>query len=493
MDTSKIFFLLIVLCVCLLSISVATGGIIGLLNANKSKKKPVLPDESPQQVDPNNPNATPTEGAVKPEQTDPIRELSIEYKQHFQPDLIQRPEFSIPVGLVSGFILDPDFLIYALSRVSKAIFTSKIIVNQVTAPTATHRLANATGDIAVQAGEKAAKEGAQEAIETTVQKGVQKVASQASMGAAGISQALQAARVARGLSVLKGVGSIVLGANPVTALYGAIDIAGLILDLVDPLGYNKVFFNHTLNETRKVIAAEWMTFQASTGLSNPTLASPLDKLSKSKLETDMTRLFQETNEDPENFRDVFALFKTQKFGGGDRFEDLGQLYPFLNRYMMTRPMNAIYKEAMMRLCLHNDGKLVKFSDSHPFECTYKTKAACESSFSWPKLKEGDIYSEWNEQLQVCQIAPMNAGIRSTCETDWFGLKHVPKQDPVTGQTIGLAYNKDRRNCEIDEPYCSAAGITFRKDKFPYGPDCELEKWQAMLELFTSQYLVRAFR
>jgi hypothetical protein len=414
------------------------GGFLGLKSLGK-RKKPKDADP-PEEVGSGHPNNTPTEGAKPPDRgdLDEGRDGLHNYELHHKTNLFQNPKFAMPVGIVSGIVLDPDFILMAYKQIRKLVTGAKS-------------------------------------------------ASKIVVGAAHVSRVVRAARI------VKSIGSVLIGSNPVSIAFTVVMIIGAILDGVDPKGYKNIHFNKDMEKLKKIIWTQFRHQLAISGIPSPVTTSPMNKLGSEETGVQMGEIYDEIYEDPYTMENVFRLFRTKRFND-ERFETQLELQDFMRRYAMTQPMGQFDDEVYARVCIRAGGKVVKLSDSHPLQCSYKDKESCDMSYSWPDFDEDeDMYAEWNDARQVCELSP-NRPLRKTCEDNKFGKQHMPitVDDPRGSYKIGLRFNKERSNCEITRPYCEdKGGINFVSRD--YGPDCHVPALQSVFELLTSQYLVRAFR
>lgn len=505
------------------------SGAAGGLNGHALPKE--QNGEEPDKVDTNGSG----QGSLPPlpdEYAKSIRENSGQYKDFYKPDLWDRPEFSIPTGIALGFAIDPDLLVGIVKRVLRAFGIGRL----------SYKLFHVTTDMLIKAGvldaqqvmgrkvmqvigqelgeeaaEKIAKNIGQDGVEKALQevgqqfgdevakkiaaKSTQQLGEEIAQKGA-LKMATRAATIVKGVApAAKFLGKLAFGSNPITAAIAAIDIMGLILDIVDPKKYNTVLFNKRVEAMKKIPLAEWRSGLASAGLLEPLVYGPIDKLSEAEVLTKIQDFASEVADNPDSplMRRVFKLFSTVKFNDG-QFDSLASFEDFLLRYMYSQPMDSMFEEEWMKLCIHQNGKLVKLSPQHPLQCTYRTRQDCEGSFTWPDIKDNETYVEWEPKYNVCKIA-FGANIRETCEKDGFARHHRFNNglDKTKFPKGGIMYNRDRMNCELgvrdpttSKHYCKDhAKIDYRDD--PKVPDCYISPTQRIFELMFSMYLVRSFR
>lgn len=461
-----VLIIILVICIgCAMLFGIVSVGFLAIASAsshNKRKRKQRA-NRDPESTDPDHPNNTPDPDAkpypkVQPE--DGTEDTTKDYASHYATDIFDNKKFTIPVGLVAGFILDPD-TIYAVSKKAWKAMTQ------------TSAMVDLTGNI----------------MSNKVRNQLLK-----RLGQNPTPFLRSIFRMATAKALTQFAGKMVFGATPVGIIYSIIDITGLILDLVDPKGYKHVLFNEKIEKQKLLTFAEARSFLSSMGITEPLIHGPVNDLSEEEKETQLAEHIKVLLEDPYRSETVFLtkVLNSKKFNDG-KFADPAAFESFVYRFNDVQPFYPMFDDVQNRLCLYNDGRLVQLTPHHPVQCTYKTRESCES-YTWPNIKDDEVYTEWDDQREVCTAPFYGHDIRETCENDKFA-----RMNSVGGRTQypWLDYNRKRVNCDIGPVYCKAAGISYRADNYVqgkyYGPDCYIPQWQKLAELLTSQYLIRAFR
>lgn len=399
------------------------------------------------------------------------RKLDPEYQR----DVWDRPEFALPVGLIAGYLISPEVLLWAYKKAKTVLLGLR--VNYAITPTATDALIKGSA----KAGQEIAERGTVAVVDTALD-GARKAA-------------LATRGVSAGAKFMKGTLGFLLGTNPVSILYNVSQIGLMILDIIDPKGYNKMTFNKNIEKMKQIPLRAFKHELARTGAIEPVVVGPLDKLSAEKMKEYAKKLSGDITDNPHDpvILELTSIFN-RKFNDG-QFDTQLEFDDFVMRYMYLQPMDNLADEEFAKMCLHTGGKIVKFGPDYQLQCSYKTEQECDASYSWPDMKPEDQYVEWDKDYNVCKLA-FGAEIRKACETDEFSKRYKYNDGPRDRGLIpggGLTYNKENQNCNITRYYCEDLGKINFDNRNPKVPDCTIPTWQRAFELLFSTYLIRSLR
>ena len=132
--------------------------------------------------------------------------------------------------------------------------------------------------------------------------------------------------------------------------------------------------------------------------------------------------------------------------------------------------DKISKEALKNICIAKGGKVI--GD----QCSYKSKASCDTSYTWPIQDDGqDTYVEWKNDN--------NGG---SCQMASFAMKAVC-------QMADIDYDRETGSCKIDRDYCRKKGANWEYNDKIKANDCTIPTGQEIAELLIGTTMVRGLK
>lgn len=290
------------------------------------------------------------------------------------------------------------------------------------------------------------------------------------------SQAVVAGtKVAIGAAVKSTTTTAKLGTAAKTAnvAFAVFSVASLTLDLIDAFGNNAITnyqqgitrggemaaltssYKSAYFAMRKEIDKGYNDMMKEAGTKLPIITGPLDKFTEEQITSEMSSVAEESiteyYNNPDNIQELTNFIRNE-LKGTILTED----------EYIEKILTVIYPKVLeiqfQKMCLKFDG--VNFKYDGDLKCSYKSKQAAESSYSWP-LKVSDFYSEWNSSKGFSYLA--DSSMRGICEEN------------------NLEYNKDTGICVVNEEYCLARGLDWEYNAEIKENDCKLNDAQNVFE------------
>jgi len=376
--------------------------------------------------------------------------------------LVQNPNLYIAIGT--------DLILRKLTEKATRLVVSKAVLQiEKKLLTMTARILQKIGAqkgaaflarLGLRAGEKAGIKAAELAAEQAAKAGVK----------AGVKAAQTGAKIGAKLSTSASISaSTGPGAPFVQAALLAFDVLSLSLDIGDAGGYGQM---STLEEYRKMrdsINEELKKAYLEQGAMYPSIVGPLDKLSaeeyKQRITDEITKIMSSNDPLIKQMNDAIASDIKENILTEADLEDDTKMQDYINLV----DMDVVFAKASSNLCNSLGGKTIDIGDNN-YQCSYKDRQSCESSYSWPLKEDSDeTYAEYKDDQFGGACINSSYALRGICETAKIG------------------YNTQTGLCNIDETYCKSKGADWKDG------DCHVNRGQEVAELLFGTTITRGLK
>lgn len=268
--------------------------------------------------------------------------------------------------------------------------------------------------------------------------------------------------------------------GPAGAAMLAFDVLSMGLDIGDAGGYGKMGTLAEYIKMRDGINAELKKAFDEAGGKYPSIVGPLDKLStedySARIPKEVERLMDpEQNPNEPLVKPMFDKLTEDVTKGIIKIEDTEKT-EVMDKYMALIDMDKLIEKAKNNICTSLGGKTVDRGGSD-FQCSYKDRQQCESSYSWP-LKEDDsneIYAEYKDDLFGGACIGQSSGVRGICDS------------------VNIPYDTQTGLCKVNETYCKSKGADWAWNNDIKQNDCMINQGQNIAEMIFGTTIVRGLK
>lgn len=254
-------------------------------------------------------------------------------------------------------------------------------------------------------------------------------------------------------------------ANPVSWALLYADLPGALWDITDT-GKTRSFKDaNTWLAMRDQIKKDFAADLKDSDHDLPITKSPVDKFNTpaDKLHPDVTKAqFDQFLKEKDEFLTEIQTRYFDKF-----YNEAKTQFPNATEQQIYDKVETKLEETsevqvravLKKICIKYGGKYLGNG-----KCSYKTKQACQNSYSWP-LKKDETYSHWDGDKCVYSYGGI---VRNICDQE---------------SSAQIGYDKDKQTCYIKKPYCDQYTMSY-KAKDPEAknlPNCYKTTGREILE------------
>jgi hypothetical protein len=401
-------------------------------------------------------------------------------KKTTSPPTTERPrsELAKTADMVKGVITDPNVAaaIGIQLGVQGAIKVARNKIVQKTIAKAAYKVAEQSLKITARVLQKmGARQGAALLSRLGLRSG-QKAAEKAAQLLATKAAQAAAKAGAKAATKLAFAGSM----GPAGAAMLAFDVLSMGLDIGDAGGYGKMGTLAEYIKMRDGINAELKKAFESEGGKYPSIVGPFDKLPSAEYSAKITvevGNIMNTEKTPLDPLVAPMLNKlTEDMTKGILKEADIDNEKIMEKYMALIDMDKVLQKAQNNLCSSLGGKMVDRGNSD-FQCSYKDRKQCESSYSWPLREDNDneTYAEYKDNLFGGACVGQSSGVRGICES------------------VNIPYDTQTGLCKINEIYCKSKGADWAWNNDIKQNDCMINQGQNIAEMIFGTTIVRGFK